>query len=103
MRKPLSLSRKTIDALIETRRRLAADIEDIDAELSRQGVRVAAKPAGRVRDTAILVLKALAKGPLDSDAIAKATGQSKHATDQMLSKMTLAGELRRLSRGIYSL
>jgi predicted Rossmann fold nucleotide-binding protein DprA/Smf involved in DNA uptake len=92
-----------LETLIATRTTRMREIEEIDAELERRGFRVTAKPAGRMRDVSLLVLVALNQGPRSSRDVAKATGQSAHACDQMLSKMYLAGEVRRVGPGLYAL
>ncbi len=92
----------SVDILLSTRADWIREVGDIDEELERRGVRAVERP-GRVRSVSLVVIAELAKGSLRSSDIAKVTGQSPHACDQMLSKMCLAGELRREARGYYAL
>jgi predicted Rossmann fold nucleotide-binding protein DprA/Smf involved in DNA uptake len=93
----------SVDELLAARSIHVSSIDAIDTELERRGVRAIAKPAGRVRDVSLLVLEALANGPMRSRDVADRTNQTPHACDQMLSKMTLSGEIRREGRGVYAL
>ena len=80
-------------------------IEDIDAELRRRGVRPIQAVIGRPREVAEIITRAVSDGPRTTAEIHAAIGldAKRHAVQQMLSKMTLAGELRRVSRGAYGL
>lgn len=93
----------TLDTLLSKRTKCVEEIERIDEELGLRGVRAVAKPIGRARDVAALVIAELAKGPRSLPEIIEATGQTPHAAGQMMSKMFGAGEVRRVGRGKYAL
>ena len=93
----------TIEALLARRAAALAEIEAVDAELARLGLRSTRRPADHTRLMATKVLAALAGGPLTPREVASKTGQTDHAATQALCKMVAAGELRRAGRGLYAL
>ncbi len=94
---------RSIPQLLGDRASLVARIRAIDDELERRGVRAISKPIGRPSDVKSLVLIALAQGQRTTTGVATDTGQTQHATAQMLSKMALAGEIQRVGRSTYAL
>ncbi len=98
------MSRPSLAAQLASRAEHVAAIDAIDADLRARGIRVDAKPRARSREVALDLLAALAQeGPLSTVEIAAHTGQRAHACEAMCSRLTKAGDLRRVSKGVYTL
>ena len=92
-----------LEALLAARRGTVSQLETIDAELSRRGVRAAYSPSPVARTVALSVLEVLGDGKEHAaKEIAERTGQGSHACHQMLHLMVKAGEVRRAGRGVYA-
>jgi hypothetical protein len=92
-----------LSALLDERARCLSRVAEIDAELRTRGVRGVGTVLGRPRDASIALLRFLTHGPATVAEIQQATGQSKHAVEQMCSKLTIDGELRRVAVNTYAL
>lgn len=93
----------SIEALLAARAACVERIAEIDGILRERGVRPIQQVVGRPRAVAASICVLLEGGPLTAPELARRTGKSTHAMHQMLSKMTLAGELVRVGRGRYEL